>query len=72
MRLLAALRARDVRAPVSLGSLARTVGKQDDGGPPGPACTLSANHSGRAALKKEQREQLVSNHRENRATGKEG
>jgi hypothetical protein len=39
---------------------------------PGPAHTLSGNHSGQAALRREQREQLESNLRENRAMGKEG
>jgi hypothetical protein len=42
-----------------------------DGGTPGPARPLSGNSLGLAALRKEQREQLESNHRENRATGKE-
>jgi hypothetical protein len=41
---------------------------RDDGGTPGPARTLSGNRSGG----REQREKLESNHRENRATGKEG
>jgi hypothetical protein len=40
------IRARDVGAPATLGSFARTVGKEDVGGTPGPACTLSGNHSG--------------------------
>jgi hypothetical protein len=47
------------------------LGKEDDGGTPGPARTLSGNRSRPAALRKEQREQLDSNHRENRAKGKE-
>jgi hypothetical protein len=45
------------------------LGKENDGGTPGKARTLSGNRSGRAALR---REQLESNHREIRATGKEG
>jgi hypothetical protein len=45
---------------------------EDDGGTPGPPRTLSRNGSGRAALRKEQREQLGSNYSENRATGKKG
>jgi hypothetical protein len=39
--------------------------RKDDGGTPGQART-----SGRAAIKREQREQLGSDHREKRATGK--
>jgi hypothetical protein len=46
--------------------------KDDDGGKPGPACTLSGSRSGRVTLRREQREQLESNRSENRATGKEG
>jgi hypothetical protein len=46
--------------------------KDNDGDTPGPARTLSGNHSGRAAFGREQREQLESNHGENRAMGKEG
>jgi hypothetical protein len=42
---------------------------KDDGGTPVLAHTLSGNHSGQEALRWEQ---LESNHRENRATGKEG
>jgi hypothetical protein len=38
--------------------------KKDDDDAPGPPGTLSGNPSGRAALRKEQREQLGSNHRE--------
>jgi hypothetical protein len=45
--------------------------KKDDDGTPGPACALSENLSRRVALRREQRKQLESNHRENRATGKE-
>jgi hypothetical protein len=41
-------------------------------GKPGPARTLSGNCWGRAALRREKQEQLETNHRENRATGKEG
>jgi hypothetical protein len=43
--------------------------KEDGGGAPGLACTLSENCSGWAALR---REQLESNHCDSRATGKEG
>jgi hypothetical protein len=43
--------------------------KKDDRGTPGPAGTLSGNCSGPETLR---RKQLESNHRENRATGKEG
>jgi hypothetical protein len=53
-------------------SKAQTSEKKDDGGTPGPTGNISGNHSGRPALRREQREQLESNHRENRATGKEG
>jgi hypothetical protein len=42
------------------------------GGTRGSVLTLSGNRSGRAALRREQREQLESNHVENRAKGKEG
>jgi hypothetical protein len=42
---------------------------KDDDGSPGPTCTLSGNCSGRRVLR---REQLESNHRENRIMGKEG
>jgi hypothetical protein len=45
---------------------------KDDGDIPGPACALSGNCSGRAALRREQREQLESNHCKKQATGKEG
>jgi hypothetical protein len=47
------------------------IGKDDDG-TPGPARTLSGKRSRRAALMREQREQLGSNYCENRTTGKEG
>jgi hypothetical protein len=40
-----------------------------DGGTPGPNGTLSGNHSGQVALK---REQLGGDHHENQATGKVG
>jgi hypothetical protein len=43
---------------------------KDDGGTPGPIRNLSGNRSGRATLTREEREQLGSNHRENRATGR--
>jgi hypothetical protein len=46
--------------------------KKDDGGTPGPVRTLPWNRSGRAALRKEQREQFGSYGRENQATGMEG
>jgi hypothetical protein len=46
--------------------------KKDGGGTHGTPGTLSENCSGRAALRREQREQLESNHSENRATGMEG
>jgi hypothetical protein len=49
----------------------QSSGKNDDDGTPGPACALSENLSGRVDLRREQQEQLESNHRENRATGKE-
>jgi hypothetical protein len=45
---------------------------EKDGGICGPARTLSGKHSGRAALRREQREQLESNPRENRTSRKEG
>jgi hypothetical protein len=59
------LRASDVGAPATLGSLSRTVGKEDNGGTPVLASALSGNRSGRAALRSGQREELESNHREN-------
>jgi hypothetical protein len=52
-------------------SKAQPSEKEDDGGAPVPARTLSQNCSGRAALRREQREQL-SNHHDSRATEKEG
>jgi hypothetical protein len=45
---------------------------KDDCGTSGPARTLSGNRPGRAALRREQREDWESHRRENRATGKEG
>jgi hypothetical protein len=77
--------ARDVGTLATLGSLpAQTetrifivcillcqVEKKVDGSTPGPTGTLHGNHSGGAALRGEQREQLESNHRENRAMGEE-
>jgi hypothetical protein len=51
-------------------SKAKPSEKKDDGGTPGLPGTLSGNSWGRAALRREQREQLWSNHRENRATGR--
>jgi hypothetical protein len=48
-------------------------GKKDGGGgSPGSAGTLSGNRSGRKALRRKQREQLGSNHRDNRVTLEEG
>jgi hypothetical protein len=46
--------------------------EKDGGSTPAPACTLSGNRSGRAAVRREQQEQLASKNRENWATGKEG
>jgi hypothetical protein len=45
---------------------------KDDVGTYGPAHTASGNHSERAALRREQREELEGDHHEIRATGKEG
>jgi hypothetical protein len=45
---------------------------KDDGGTPGKPGSLSESRSCRAALIKQQREQLESNHCEDRATRKEG
>jgi hypothetical protein len=45
---------------------------KDDGDPPGPVRTLSGSRSGRATLRREQREKLEITHLGNRATGKEG
>jgi hypothetical protein len=42
----------------TLGTFALTYQKKYDGGTPGPAHTLSEGLSGRAALRREQREQL--------------
>jgi hypothetical protein len=44
---------------------------EDGGGTPGPSRALSGNRSGRAALRREQREQLESDRHENQTTGKE-
>jgi hypothetical protein len=49
-----------------------TALRKDDGGTLGPARNLSGDRSGQAALRREQREQLGSNHCGNRVTGKEG
>jgi hypothetical protein len=46
-------------------SKAQTSEKKDDGGTAGPPSTLSGNRSGRVDLRREQREQLESNHCEN-------
>jgi hypothetical protein len=46
--------------------------KKYDGSKHGSARTLTGNRSGHAVLRREQREQLQSNHRENWATWKEG
>jgi hypothetical protein len=46
--------------------------KKDGGGTPGLTGALSGNHLGQEALRREQCEQLESNHLKNRATGKEG
>jgi hypothetical protein len=77
------LRAGDVGAPATLGRLpapterrifivwillCHDVEKKVDGSIPKPTCTLSGNRSGRAALRREQQEQLESNHREKWAT----
>jgi hypothetical protein len=61
------LTARDVGSQATLRSFALTIGKEDDGAP-GLVCILSGNCLEQAALRWEQ---LSSNHRENRATGKE-
>jgi hypothetical protein len=45
---------------------------KNDCGTPGLAHTLTGNHSGQAALRREQQEQLENNHSEKRATGKDG
>jgi hypothetical protein len=44
---------------------------KDNVGTPGLARNLSGNRSEQATLRREQREQLESNQRQNRATGKE-
>jgi hypothetical protein len=46
------LRAKDVGAPATLGSFARTVGKEDDSGTPGSVRTLSGNRSGRPTVRR--------------------
>lgn len=48
------------------------LGKDDDCGTSGPAHTLLGSRSVPAALTRKKRKQLETNHRENRATGKEG
>jgi hypothetical protein len=53
-------------------SKAEPLENKDDGDKPWPARTLSGNHLGWVALKREQWEKLGSNHCENQATGKEG
>jgi hypothetical protein len=59
-------------ASTTLRSLARTDRKKDDSGTTGSVGSLSGNHLGRAALRREQREQLESEYRENQDSGKEG
>jgi hypothetical protein len=48
-----------------------SLGKEDDGGTPGRASNSSGNNSRREALRRERREQLDSNHRENKRCGEE-
>jgi hypothetical protein len=45
---------------------------KESGGTSGPASTLTRSRSGRAALRREQWEDLESNHCETQATGKDG
>jgi hypothetical protein len=60
---ISSLRVRHVGALVTLGNVVTTVGK-DDGATYGPACTLSGNRLGRAALRREQGERFETNFRE--------
>jgi hypothetical protein len=46
--------------------------EEDDGDKSGPARTLSGSRSGRAALRREQRERLESKHSDNPSHGEEG
>jgi hypothetical protein len=64
------VRAMDVGALIILGTFAWTRPEEDDGDKPGTTGTLPESHSGRAALRREQREQLESKQHENRATGR--
>jgi rubrerythrin len=59
------LRAIGVGASTFIGTFSLTDQKKNDGGTPGLAHTLSGSRSGRAALRREQREKLQSNHHEN-------
>jgi hypothetical protein len=64
-------RARDGGAPApSRKFLPQSLEKKDDGVTTGQARTLSGNRSGRPALRREQREQLESSYRGNRAKGR--
>jgi hypothetical protein len=65
--------AGNVGAPATVSSFAPTDWKkQDDSDKPGQTGTLSGSHLGRTALRREQREQLESEHQENPSHGEEG
>jgi hypothetical protein len=66
------LRAMDVRELITLRTSAQTNWKKNYGSRLGLTGTLSGSCSGWSTLRREQREQLESNHHENQATGKEG
>jgi hypothetical protein len=67
------LRSIDTGALTTFGSFACTERKKKDNGDAiEPTGTLSGSRSGRAALRREQQEQLESNHRENRVAEKKG
>jgi hypothetical protein len=65
------LRARDVGATTTVRTFTAPAGKDGDS-TTGPARTLSGNRLGQAALRREQREQLESNHHASRRDGRRG
>jgi hypothetical protein len=62
----------EVGASSILGTFALTDRKKDDGDQFRPARTFSGSSSGRATLRREQRERIESKHREKPSHGEEG
>jgi hypothetical protein len=59
-----------VGALTILGTFAPTRPEKEESGRPRPTSTITRKSSGRATLRREQRERLESGHRENRNTGR--